>query len=139
MENYGNGPGDPWGTNFGQSPQCRSYAEAMGRGQSTFSDCAISNTTIQTDGGLPAIYLLHNMPGLIRYFDIGDTDGRCCGNCSLDVAEVRLYYFPDKSIVNCHNNQTSNFTSSLPARSLEKRVHPLVASGSTVVVSGHTL
>ena len=136
---WGNGEGDPWGTNFGQSPQCRSYAEALARGQSTFAGCSISNASIQTDGGLSAADLLEAYPGLIRYFDSNDMDGNgtCCGNCSLDIPEVRLYYFPDKSTVHCHDNQTSNFTS--PARNLEKRVHSLVASGSTAVISGHTL
>ena len=140
-EGWSNGDVDPWGTNFGQSPQCRSYAEALRRGQSIFSDCAISNTSIQTDGKTPAIDLLQNYPGLVRYFDPDDDDstGLCCGNCSLDISEVKLYYFPDKSTVNCQNISTSNLTSTLPARDLEKRVHSLVASGSTVVVKGYTL
>ncbi|KAL9076347.1 MAG: hypothetical protein Q9161_001063 [Pseudevernia consocians] len=43
----------------------------------------------------------------------------------------------DKSPINCQN-QTSNFTSSLSAQSLRKRVHSLIANGSTAVVSGHT-
>lgn len=132
--------GDPWGTNFGRSPECRSYAEALQQGQLTFSDCGISNTTDQNDEwDLPAIYLLQNYPGLVRYFDPGDPSDSCCGNCSLDIPEVRLYYFADKSSGDCHNNQASNVTSTLPARNSEKRVHSLVASGSTVVVSGHTL
>ena len=140
-EGWGNGEVDPWETNFGQSPQCRSYAEALARGQSTFLDCAISNTSIQTDGQTPAIDRLQNYPGLIRYFDPYDTDvsGTCCANCSLDIPEVRLYYFPDRSTIDCQSNSTSNLTLTLPARNLEKRVHSLVASGSTVVVNGHTL
>lgn len=140
-DGWENGEGDPWGTNFGQSPQCRSYAEAYQQGQSTFADCAISNASIQTDGGLSAADLLEAYPGLLRNFDTYamEQTGYCCGNCSLDIPEVRLYYFPDKSTVHCRDNQTSNFTSTLPARNLEKRVHSLVASGSTAVVSGHTL
>lgn len=133
--------GDPWGTNFGRSPECRSYAEAIRQGQLAFSDCGIDNTTVQTDEwDLPAIYLLQNYPGLVRYFDEGDPSDTCCGNCSLDIPEVRLYYFPDKSIGDCHNNQTFNFTSTLPASNtrIEKRMQSLVASDSTVVVSGHT-
>lgn len=133
--------GDPWGTNFGRSPECRSYAEAIRQGQLAFSDCGIDNTTVQTDEwDLPAIYLLQNYPGLVRYFDEGDPSDTCCGNCSLDIPEVRFYYFPDKSIGDCHNNQTFNFTSTLPASNtrIEKRMHSLVASESTVVVSGHT-
>ncbi len=85
--------------------------------------------------------LLQNYPGLVRYFDPDDEDvtGTCCGNCSLSIPEVRLYYFPEKSAIQCYNNQTFNSTSNLSARKLEKRVHSLIISGSTTVVSGHTL
>ena len=137
---WGNGEGEPWGTNFGQSPQCRSYAEAMSRGESTFSDCAISITSNQTDGQIPVIDLLKNYPGLVRYFDPGDENSStCCGNCSLDIPEVRLYYFPDESTIDCHNNQTFNSTSALSTPNLGKRIHSLITNESTVIVSGHTL
>lgn len=127
-----------WDSNFGQSPQCKSYAEAMNQGQSTFSNCGSSNTVIQTDKGLPVNHLLQNMPGLKRVFYVDDF-GTCCGNCSLHVPEVRLYYFPDKTTIDCYNNQTNNLTSTLSARNLEKRVHSLIANGSTAIFSGHTL
>ena len=127
-----------WNTNFGQSPECRSYAEAMSRGQYKFSNCGSSNTVIQTAAGLDFDYPLQIPPGLARYF-YPTYQGTCCGNCSLDVPEVRLYYFPDKTAIDCHNNQTSNFTSTLSARNLDKRVHSLIANGSTAVLSGHTL
>ncbi len=120
-----------WDLNFGRSPQCRSYAEALSRGQSTFSSCGSSNTA-------SANYLLEDMPGLNRYF-YPTYQGTCCGNCSLSVPEVRLYYFPDKSTMDCHRNQTFNLNSTLSAQNLEKRVHSLIANGSTAVFSGHTL
>ena len=106
-----------------------------------FSDCAISNTSAQTGGETPVADLLKNYPGLVRYFDPDDEDaiGTCCGNCSLDIPEVRLYYFPDKSTIDCHDNQTFNFTSSSSIPNLEKRVHSLITNESTVIVSGHTL
>ena len=126
-----------WNMNFGQSPQCKSYAEAINQGQSTFSDCGSTNAPIQTDGGL-SVNILQDVPGLQRYFDPMYW-GTCCGNCSLDVPAVRLYYFPDKASIDCHINQTSNGTSTLSARGLEKRVHSLVATGSTAIVDGHTL
>ena len=137
---WGNGEGEPWGTNFGQSPQCRSYAEAISRGESTFSDCAISNSSIQTDEEISVIDLLKNYPGLVRYFDPGDEDSStCCGNCSLDLPEVRLYYFLDETTIDCYNNQTFNSTSALSSPNLGKRVHSLITNESTVIVSGHTL
>ena len=140
-EGWGNGEGEPWGTNFGQSPQCRSYAEAMSRGESTFSACDTNHASIQTDGVIPLIDFLKNYPGLVRYFDPDDDEdsSTCCGNCSLDIPKVRLYYFPDEPTIECHNNQTFNLSSTLSTPDLAKRVHSLVAKESTVVVSGHTL
>ena len=124
-----------WDTNFGQSPECRSYAEARAQGKYTFSGCGSSNTVIQASEVVPS----QIPPGLVRYGDPGSTAGTCCGDCSLDVQEVRLYYFPDKMTVDCQQNRTSNFTSTQPARSLWKPGNSLVVDGSTAVISGHTL
>ena len=126
-----------WNINFGQSPECRSYAEAMGSGKYTFSECGGNNTVISWayPSGIP--------PGVVRLFN-GVFTETCCGNCSLNIPAVRLYYFPNRSTIDCHNNQTSeyqrpNLTSVVSAGHLEKRVHSLIANGSTAVVSGHTL
>lgn len=125
-----------WAINFGQSPECRSYADAMKEEKYTFSGCGSSNT-IQTAGEYDNSSQVP--PGLERYADPGSVGYKCCGNCSLNVPEVRLYYFPDKMTIDCHNNQTSNLTSSLSAENLRKRVHSLIVNESTTVVSGHTL
>lgn len=125
-----------WNIDFGQSPECRSYVDAMNEGKYTFSDCG-SRNIIQTAGDFD--YPSQVPPGLERYLDPGSIGYKCCGNCSLSVPEVRLYYFPDKMTIDCHNNQTLNSTSSLLAESLRKRVHSLVVNESTTVVSGHTL
>lgn len=132
-----------WDTNFGQSPECRSYAEAMSSGKYTFSECGGSNTVISTTAGVSYDYPSEIPPGVVRQF-YGFLNGTCCGNCSLDIPVVRLYYFPNKSNIDCHNNQTSeyqrpNLTSVVSAGHLEKRVHSLIANGSTAVISGHTL
>ena len=93
---------EKWNANFGQSPECRSYAEAMSQGRYTFSDCGTSNAIAQTAGGLDLDsvadfdYSLQIPPGLVRFFS-PDYQGTCCGNCSLDIPEVRLYYFPDQT------------------------------------------
>ncbi len=131
-----------WNTNFGQSPECKSYAEAMKSGEYSFSDCGNSNTAIPA-GSIFSAYPLEIPPGFVRAFDPLYT-GTCCGNCSLKIPEVRLYYFPDKSTIGCQNNgtseyQRSNVTSIVSAGHLEKRVHSLITNGSTAVVSGHTL
>ena len=128
-----------WNINFGQSPECRSYAEAISSGKYTFSECGGSNTVISATPGVSWDYPSEIPPGLVR-----DMDGlfTCCGNCSLNIPAVRLYYFPSKSAMDCHNNQTyqrSNLTSIVSAEHLEKRFHWLVANGSTAVISGNTL
>lgn len=116
---------EEWVLNFGRSPECRSYAEAPSQGQYTLSGCGGSKTD---PSQIP--------PGILRHFS--PDSGTCCGDCSVDIPEVRLYYFPEKN-VDCHPNQTSNVNSTLPAQNLEKRIHSLVVGGSTAVVSGHTL
>lgn len=125
-----------WILSFGRSPECRSYAKAD-REQSTFSDCGASNPVFQTAKSWDSSYSSQIPPGVWRYFS-PRYQGSCCGNCSLDIPEVRLYYFPDKT-TDCHYNQSSNFTSSLPAQTLEKRIHSLFANGSTAVIDGNTL
>lgn len=132
-----------WNINFGQSPECRSYAEAMSSGKYTFSDCGGSNTVISASAGVSNDYPSQIPPGLVRVFN-GYYNGTCCGNCSLNIPAVRLYYFPNKSTIDCHNNQTSeyqrpNLTSVVSAGHLERRVHSLIVNGSTAVISGNTL
>lgn len=126
-----------WYVGFGQSQECRSFAEAINQGQSVFSGCGSSNTVVQQAGLDDPSHPLPTPAGIERYLDPG-IFYTCCGSCSLDIPEVRLYYFPDKNTTDCPD-QTSNSTSSLSNRNLRKRVHSLIADGSTVVVSGHTL
>ena len=124
-----------WIVNFGQSPECKSYAEAMSKGQYTISQCGSRNTVIQSSDNF---YPSQIPPSVDRYSYPDKLGwGTCCGNCSLDIPEVRLYYFPDETAV-C-DNRTTNNTSASPARNIEKRIHSLIANGSTAVVSGHTL
>ena len=119
-----------WNINFGQSLECRSYAKAIRQGQHAFLDCGSNNTVIE---GVSYNYSSQLPPGVVR------DDYTCCGNCSLEIPEVRLYYFPDQTITSCQNNQTFNITSTLSSDNLNKRVHSLVANGATAIVSGYTL
>lgn len=111
-----------WWTDFGRSPECRSYAQ----GHYTASNCGSGNHSVQ----IP--------PTVTRYWSPGQ-ELTCCGNCSLEIPEVKLYYFPDGTTTECHQNQTSNSTSLLWNGNLGKRVQSLVGDGSIAVVSGHTL
>ena len=128
-----------WGTNFGQSPECRSYAEDLRQGQFTFSGCGSSNIVVQTQYALPS----QIPPGVLRYFDRSahsePLDNVCCGSCSPIASEVRLYYFPDKMTIDCPKNETLNLTSSFLTQDIRKRMHSLIVDESTAVVSGHTL
>ena len=129
-----------WAVSFGRSPECRSYAQAYGSGRYTISGCGDQNTIISTTSGMVEGGNMPTQlpPGIVRWFSSEDT-GFCCGNCSLDISEVRLYYFPDKTTPDCEHNETSNSGSILSGRSLKKRVHSLIDDGSIAIVSGHTL
>ena len=127
-----------WNAKFGQSPECRSYAKAMRQGRYTFSDCGSSNTVIQTVGGVNFDYPSQLPARVVRQYDRNYTD-TCCGNCSLEIPEVRIYYFPDQTTASCYDNQTSNTTSNPTPYDLRKLVHSLATDGDTAVVSGYTL
>ena len=130
---------EDWRLSFGHSPECRSYAAAYGaysNGPYTLSGCGAQYTVTwaNDDGSYPP----QLPPGVVNYVD-PSYNALCCGNCSLDVSEVRLCYFPDSSTPNCQYNQTSNSSSILSGRNPEKREHSLVKSGSVAIVSGYTL
>lgn len=121
---------ETWGNNFGRSPQCRSFAQF--NDTATFSNCGANNSVHHGD------YNTELPPGVIRRFDPVNT-GTCCGFCTLNISEIRLYYFPDDHGPECHHNGSLSLTSTAPASGLSKRLHSLVADGSVAIVSGHTL
>lgn len=124
-----------WNYGFGRSPECRSYANDADAGTFTFSDCATSDviaTHIAT-GTLP--------PQLPPMFSRAWNDrnvGTCCGNCSVGVQEVRLYYFKEQDSGDCATDETANATLG-SSKKVEARAHSLIADGGIAVVSGHTL
>ena len=130
--------GIEWRTNFGRSPECHSYAQAFSRGQYTASNCGSGSSSVYPIAS--GSYPVQVPPGVNGWldFEAGETY-TCCGNCSLDIEEVRLYYFPDGTTTECHHNQTSNSTSDLSTGNLGKRMQSLVGDGSIAIVSGHTL
>ena len=124
-----------WLTAFGRSPECRSYAKVhQNAGQYTFSDCGSRNTIIQASEGfsLPS----QIPPAVVDRFR--PLDYACCGNCTLIIPEVRLFYFPDQAAPQCEN-RSSNSSTIKPAGGINKRVQSLNSTGSTAVLSGHTL
>ena len=134
-------PGD-WGSSFGYSPQCTSYAQVWQRGgQYTVSNCGNSDTVIQASAPSDGIALPTQIPpGVLRAVPGAPHEVyECCGNCSLDVPQVRLYYFPDSDAPQCQGNQTSNSTAAVFGRSIDRRAHPAPNIGSIATLSGHTL
>lgn len=131
-----------WALNFGHSPECRSYAADFQNGHFTLSGCGGQETVIPaadwgtTPDGIP--YPPQIPPGAAQSYSHVYI-GTCCGNCSINATEVRLYYFPDSTTGDCQNNQTSNSSSIVSGGNLGKRVHSLIPDGSIAVVSGHTL
>ena len=125
-----------WQIGFGERSECRSYANAVNQRQWTISfnpNCGSNATIVQADiGGFDSFWPIP--PGVKQILCDG-FDFTCCGDCSVQIPEVRLFYFPDETD---QNNQTSNLTS-VTSASIQKRVQSLVADGSTVVVSGNTL
>ncbi len=133
---------ETWGISFGRSPECTSFAQAYSNSLYTFSDCGSSNTIFSTqefwNWGDSFGYPPQIPPGLVRYY--GDDDfSTCCGSCTLDFSELRLYYFPDGNSTDCQYNGTSNSTSAFTAGNLGKRMQSLIPDGSTAVVGEHTL
>lgn len=124
---------DHWYTSFGRSPQCTSLAQAYSRGQITLSNCGNKDTVIKTDLLSDFIYpgqisSLQQPPGLLRCFDMNYI-GTCCGNCTLDISEGKLYYFPDNTSTDCSFDETYNSTL-LSAGNLEKRVESIIANAN---------
>ena len=124
-----------WLTAFGRSPECKSYAEAYRyQERYTISDCGSANTVIQASEGFSLPTQIP--PGVLDRFR--PLDYACCGNCTLMVPEVRLFYFPDEPAPQC-KNPSSNFSVSVPARAINRRVQSLNDTGRIAVFSGHTL
>ena len=140
--------GEPidWSINFGRSPECRSYDQALSGTPYTFSNCGSRNTVFdapttwdQADISDLSAFTTQLPAGFYRQLNMEGYTDTCCGACMLDFPEFRLYYFPDQNFTDCLYNQTSNPTSALTAGKLRKRLQSLIADGSTAVVGEHTL
>ena len=133
---------DDWGNSFGYSPQCTSYAQVWQRGgQYTISNCGSSDTVIQASRPSNGIALPTQIPpGVLRAVPGAPHEVyECCGNCSLHVPQVRLYYFPDNDAPQCEGNQTSNSTAAVLDKRIGRRAGPVPNVGSIATFSGHTL
>ncbi|KAK0515420.1 hypothetical protein JMJ35_001454 [Cladonia borealis] len=129
-----------WAASFGRSPECSSFAQVAFNSLFTFTGCGSSNTIIsmQWDSGDSFGLPTQIPPGVLRYESPNEVNAACCGNCTLDFSEMRLYYFPDGNSTDCQYNGTSNSTSTFTAGNLGKRMQSLIPDGSTAVVGEHT-
>lgn len=128
---------DVWKSGFGRSPECTSYAAVYrNQGNYTFSNCGTNDAVVPASAGVcvpPQI-----PPGVLRQIPFQVYE--CCGNCTLDVAEVRLYYFPDETInTSCHANMTLESRTNSSATLSENRANSILGSSSIAILSGYTL
>lgn len=118
-----------WQSGFGRSPECRSYAQAYkDGGQYTLSGCPANDAPIPAQA---AGYHPSQLPAAIFRQRI-DQIYECCGDCSLLVPQVRLYYFPE---------QNASYCSSLNA-TIAKSNTTIAAIDdvpSIAITNGHTL
>lgn len=126
-----------WQTNFGRSPQCKSYAQAFdSESQLTLSGCGVNNQTVQAfqGGELPP----QIPPGVLRHHEILRYE--CCGNCSLNVPQVRLYYFPDSNAASyCSNKTGVSVPANHTTKGFNKRADSFPGSEVTAMLGGQTL
>ena len=121
-----------WLTAFGRSPECRSYAEVyQNQAQYTFSDCGSRNTIIQASEGLSLPTQIP--PAVVDRFR--PLDYACCGNCTLIVPEVKLFYFPDQIAPQCPH-QPSKSSAIISARAIDKRVRSLNSQEALLFSAG---
>lgn len=128
-----------WQEGFGHSPQCTSYADVWEKlGKFTFSNCGSNDAIVPASEG---IFLPSQIPpGVLR--QIPYQVYKCCGNCTLDVKEVRLYYFRDETESSnyCHGNKTLGSpkpSSTVPDK--KQAIPGLNNSNSIATLSGYTL
>ena len=126
-----------WATLFGRSPECTSYARVrQERGSWTFSNCR-GHETVDAASYQNAFLPPQIPPGVLRHHEFADWN--CCGNCSIAINEVRLYYFPERGAnESCPSNQTGTLQARSSSGSITKRANSLLDS-STMVLSGYTL
>lgn len=128
-----------WKAGFGHSPECSSYANVWeNQGKYTFSNCGSNDAVVPASLG---IFLPPQIPpGVLR--QIPFQVYKCCANCTLDVPEVRLYYFRDETgnNNNCPINKTPSSQNTVTTAPNEKRAISILNEKSNIaVVSGYTL
>lgn len=125
-----------WTKGFGRSPECRSYAHAyQHKDQLTLSGCPNDAvvSAYQT-GKLPS----QLPPGVLRRR--GFDWWQCCGNCSLNVPQVRLFYFPDPDAASyCAGRKNASTSAGNATHPITKRAQSSVPGATTIVTMGQTL
>lgn len=131
-----------WQAGFGHSPQCTSYAEVWKKtGQYTFSECGSQDVVVQASQGVQLPSQIP--PGVLRRIPFQWYE--CCGNCTLDVGRVKIFYWGDESSnstsrshIKDVSRKANNFNStiSLSASLNEKRAEGV---RDIAIIDGQTL
>ncbi|KAM0798562.1 hypothetical protein BDR22DRAFT_974426 [Usnea florida] len=135
-----------WLTGFGRSPECRSYASVWSNtGVYTFTGCGTNDATVSQQTSDLMSTLSEIPPGFLRHEEVA-TPWTCCGNCSFEVQEVRLYYFPDENAsAYCHSkgipmigNNVSSVIGSSTINASVNRIGKRASTDSLAFLSGQT-
>ena len=153
-------PKNDYQMSFGRSPECKYYAQHFVKnnypgyfpdskqpaggdynpiitpsGSLTFSNCGSDQTQdsrYYTPPGVSNSVVGMGGPGYDYY---------CCGDCSLNIDEIRLLYFPGPKTSNCSINHSLTSSSSIvhaTSNKLDRRGASLLTNGSIFVSDGHT-
>ena len=156
-------PATDYQHSFGRSPQCKSYAHHF---VETFDVSSAASTThaknvrrddwkpvITPEGPLTFSNCATSLPQRPEYYTppgVSNTivgwggpgyDYYCCGDCSLDVSEIRLLYFPGPTASNCSMGRGSTSPSTVfesSSKKVENRAASLLTNGSVLIADGYT-
>lgn len=86
---------EDYSSSFGRSPQCTSYAAAVGAKEwaTTPSMTTLSYPRCDNSSGTLDIPEWYLPPGVLGHHMAQEY--RCCGPCQLDIREIQIVYFPE--------------------------------------------
>ena len=132
---YARGPLD-YRSSFGYSPECTSYMQAYQNPdllKPLFSNCPnnASGALLPASSYIP--------PGVVNVGGHATDEFSCCGDCSMWVDQVRVFYFPegDQSCSRANGTTTAHADSNMMTSAA--KISPVGNNGSVAIVSGYTL
>ena len=148
---------------FGRSPECNSYAHHFLETYKVFNSGQVQATSnvrrndwnpiITPSGDLTFSNCATDLPQRPEYYTppgvsnsvVGmggpGYDYYCCGDCTLDISEIRLLYFPRPTTNSCfmdHGSTTSASILSSNIKNIGHRAASLLTNGSILISDGYT-